>query len=104
MADVLTAITIQQKNKKIQKKNNKTTKQNKKKNQNTVKALLFGSRFGKKWCLEKAIAKEIKIASRSSLPLCSSDSTPKLPACIFNFGEEYRLSTDILCTGERRIG
>ena len=101
MAGVLTAITIQQKNKKIQKKKqqNKT-----KKTQNTVKALLFGSRFGKKWCLEKAIAKEIKITSRSSLPLCSSDSTPKLPACIFNFGVEYRLSTDILCTGERRIG
>ena len=47
-------------------------------NENTVKSTAFWLSIWKKWCLEKEIAKEIKITSRSSLTLCSSDSTPKL--------------------------
>ena len=71
MADVLgrfsfaTATTIQQ-------------LKNSSNNENTVKSTAFWLSIWKKWCLEKEIAKEIKITSRSSLTLCSSDSTPKL--------------------------
>ena len=46
-------------------------------NENTVKSTAFWLLVWKKWCLEKGIAKEIKITSLQ-LTLCSSDSTPKL--------------------------
>ena len=47
-------------------------------NENTVKSTAFWLSVWKKWCIEKGIAKKIKITSRPSLTLCSSDSTPKL--------------------------
>ena len=47
-------------------------------NKNTVKSTAFWLSVWKKWCIEKGIAKKIKITSRPSLTLCSSDSTPKL--------------------------
>ena len=48
-------------------------------NRNTVKSTALWLPVWKtEWCLNKGIAKEIKITSRSSLTLCYSDSTRKL--------------------------
>ena len=54
-----------------------TTIQYLKKSSNN-KSTAFWLSVWKKWCIEKGIAKKIKITSRPSLTLCSSDSTPKL--------------------------
>ena len=48
----------------------------------TVKCTAFWLSVWKKWCLERGIVKEIKITSRSSSTLCSSDCTPKLKTSI----------------------
>ena len=53
-------------------------------NENTVKSTAFWLSIWKKWCLEKEIAKEIKITSQPSLTLCSSDPTPKLKTNMVN--------------------
>ena len=47
-------------------------------NKSTVKSIAFWLSVWKRWCLEKGIAKEIKITSQSSLTLCFSNSVSKL--------------------------
>ena len=48
------------------------------------KSTAFWLLVWKNWCLEKGIAKEIKITSQPSLTLCSSDPTPKLKTNMVN--------------------
>ena len=47
-------------------------------NENTEKELLFGWRFGKSSVWSRELLRKLKITSRPSLSLYSSDSTPKL--------------------------
>ena len=58
-------------------------------NENTVKSIAFWLSIWKKWCLERGIVKaEMKITSRSSLTLCTSDSTPKLKQTWLNLAND----------------
>ena len=60
----------------------------------TVKSTAFWLSVWKKWCIEKGIAKKIKITSRPSLTLCSSDSTPKLKTNMVKLANESDSGTD----------
>ena len=68
-------------------------------NENTVKSTAFWLSVLKKWCLEKGIAKaEMKITSRSSLTLCSSDSTPKLKQTWLNLANDDSIPSKVIRT------
>ena len=68
-------------------------------NKNTVKSTAFWLSIRKKWCLEKEIAKaEMKITSRSSLTLCSSDSTSKLKQTWLNLTNDDSFPSKVIRT------
>ena len=68
-------------------------------NENTVKSIAFWLSIWKKWCLEKGIAKaEMKITSRSSLTLCTSDSTPKLKQTWLNLANDDFIPSKVIRT------
>ena len=67
--------------------------------ENIVKSTAFWLSIWKKWCLEKGIAKpEMKITSRSSLTLCSSDSTPKLKQTWLNLANDDSIPSKVIMT------
>ena len=68
-------------------------------NENTVKSIAFWLSIWKKWCLERGIVKaEMKITSRSSLTLCTSDSTPKLKQTWLNLANDDFIPSKVIRT------
>ena len=75
------------------------SRKNNSNNENTVKSIAFWLSIWKKWCLERGIVKaEMKITSRSSLTLCTSDSTPKLKQTWFNLANDDFIPSKVIRT------